>query len=43
MTYYSLANGAKVFDAGVINFGGTANLLPVRQLVANLWNRLGQP
>jgi hypothetical protein len=43
MTYYSLANGAKVFDAGVINFGGTANLPPVKQLVANLWNRLSQP
>jgi hypothetical protein len=43
MTYYSLANGAKVFDAGVMNFGGTANLPPVRQLVANLWSRLSQP
>jgi hypothetical protein len=43
MTYYSLADGAKVFDAGVINFGGTANLPPVKQLVANLWNRLSQP
>ncbi|MGZ4257214.1 MAG: N,N-dimethylformamidase beta subunit family domain-containing protein [Gaiellaceae bacterium] len=43
MTYYSLANGAKVFDAGVINFGGTANLPPVKQLVSNLWNRLSLP
>ena len=30
---YSLANGAKVFDAGAMNFGGTADLLPVRQIM----------
>jgi hypothetical protein len=43
MTYYSLPNGAKVFDAGAMNFGGTAALPPVRQLITNLWNRLSQP
>lgn len=43
MTYYSLPNGAKVFDAGALNFGGTAELPPVRQLLANLWSRLSRP
>jgi hypothetical protein len=43
MTYYALPNGAKVFAAGTINFGGTAELPPVRQLLENLWARLSQP
>ena len=43
MTYYSQPNGAKVFDAGVMNFGGTAQLPPVRQLMGNLWTRLSRP
>jgi hypothetical protein len=43
MTYYSLPNGAKVFDAGAMNFGGTTELPPVRQLVQNLWTRLSRP
>jgi hypothetical protein len=43
MTYYQLPNGAKVFDAGAMNFGGTAELPPVRQLLENLWNRLSRP
>jgi len=43
MTYYALPNGAKVFAAGTINFGGTAQLPPVRQLLENLWARLIQP
>ena len=43
MTYYQLPNGAKVFDAGAMNFGGTAELPPVRQLVQNLWTRLSRP
>ena len=41
--YYQLPIGAKVFDAGAMNFGGTAELPPVRQLLENLWNRLSRP
>jgi hypothetical protein len=43
MTYYRLSNGAQVFDAGALNFGGTADLPPVRQLVQNLWTKLSRP
>jgi N,N-dimethylformamidase len=43
MTYYETAAGAKVFAAGVINFGGSA-LWPVSsRLLDNLWRRLGAP
>jgi hypothetical protein len=43
VTYYRLSNGAQVFDAGALNFGGTADLPPVRQLVQNLWTKLSRP
>ncbi len=43
MTYYATAAGAKVFDAGVINFGGTAMWPQVSPLMANLWARLSKP
>jgi hypothetical protein len=36
-------NGAKVFDAGAMNFGGTADPPTVRQLITNLWERLSRP
>ena len=42
MTYYQTANGAKVFDAGAMNFGGTAEY-PVVRTMANLWARLTKP
>ena len=40
MTYYETADGAKVFDAGVINFGGTARSKPVSTMIENLWVHL---
>ena len=43
MTYYETGVGAKVFAAGVMNFGGWAMTRPVRQMVSNLWARLSRP
>jgi hypothetical protein len=43
MTYYTTPAGAKVFDAGVMNFGGSA-LWPVTStMLENLWAELTQP
>lgn len=41
MTHYVAPNGAEVFDAGVLNFGGTADNPGVSTMVENLWRRLG--
>jgi N,N-dimethylformamidase beta subunit-like, C-terminal len=43
MTYYSTPAGAKVFSAGVINFGGSAENPVVSRLLDNLWRRLSSP
>ena len=43
MTYYTTRAGAKVFAAGVMNFGGSALWPPVRTMVANLWAYLSVP
>jgi hypothetical protein len=43
MTYYETRAGARVFAAGTINFGGTAEWPPVPALLENLWNRLVRP
>jgi len=40
MTYYTTARGAEVFDAGVMNFGGSAQLPQVSALLANLWTHM---
>ena len=41
MTYYETAAGARVFSAGVLNFGGTLMLWPeVGLLLDNVWRRL---
>jgi hypothetical protein len=41
MTYYEHPSGAKVFSAGVLDFGGQMLLWPAAtQLVANVWARL---
>jgi hypothetical protein len=42
MTYYETDPGAKVFSAGVLDFGGSAPLWPVRRLLDNLWRHLTQ-
>jgi hypothetical protein len=43
MTYYETPAGAKVFDAGAINFAASATTQPVSQLLENLWTRLSVP
>nr|MBA3787240.1 hypothetical protein [Actinomycetota bacterium] len=43
MTYYETPQGAKVFSAGTIDFGGTARLSSVHRMLENLWARLAQP
>jgi hypothetical protein len=41
MTYYEHASGARVFSAGVLDFGGQVLLWPqTTQLLANVWARL---
>lgn len=41
MTYYETAAGAKVFSAGVLNFGGESLLWPETQrLLENVWQQL---
>jgi hypothetical protein len=40
MTYYETPARAKVFSAGVMNFGGSALWPQVRTMIANLWAHL---
>jgi hypothetical protein len=40
MTYYSTRSGAEVFNAGTINFGGSADRRDVAALLANLWRHM---
>jgi hypothetical protein len=42
MTYYELG-GAKVFSAGVMNFGGSADWPVVSTILENVWDRLSKP
>jgi hypothetical protein len=43
MTYYTTPAGAKVFAAGVLNFGGSALIPPLPRLLDNLWTALSVP
>ena len=43
MTYYETPAGAKVFAAGVINFGASLGDPAVDRLLTNLWARLTVP
>ena len=43
MTYYETPAGAKVFAAGVLDFGGSATYPPMNQILENLWARLAAP
>lgn len=43
MTYYETPAGAKVFAAGVINFGASLGDPAVDRLLANVWTRLSVP
>jgi hypothetical protein len=43
MTYYGTRRGAKVFSAGVMNFGGSLEYEPQSTMMENIWNRLTRP
>jgi hypothetical protein len=43
MTYYETPAGAKVFAAGVLDFGGSVGFAPMNRLLENLWSRLAAP
>jgi len=43
MTYYATPAGAKVFSAGVMNFGGSALWPAVSRMLENLWERTSRP
>jgi hypothetical protein len=43
MTYYRTRRGAKVFSAGVMNFGGSALWPQVRAMLVNLWANVTVP
>jgi hypothetical protein len=43
MTYYTTRAGAKVFSAGVMNFGGSALWPVVSTMVQNIWTTLSKP
>jgi hypothetical protein len=43
MSYYETPQGAKVFAAGVLDFGGSALTSPTGRLLLNLWDRLSVP
>jgi hypothetical protein len=43
MSYYETPVGAKVFAAGALDFGGSANYWPVTVMLDNLWARLSTP
>jgi hypothetical protein len=43
MTYYRTSRGAKVFAAGVMNFGGTAAFPTPGRMLDNLWAELSRP
>jgi hypothetical protein len=43
MTYYGTARGARVFSAGVMNFGGSALWPVISTMLQNLWQKLSTP
>ena len=43
MTYYETPAGAKVFAAGVLDFGGSSTFWPTKKMLDNLWARLSLP
>ncbi len=40
MSYYETDAGARVFAAGVLDFGGSATFWPVRRMLDNLWRHM---
>jgi hypothetical protein len=40
MTYYETVAGARVFAAGVLDFGGSVTFWPIRRMMDNLWSHM---
>lgn len=40
MTYYETPAGARVFAAGVLDFGGSVTFWPIRRMMDNLWHHM---
>ncbi len=40
MAYYETPAGARVFSAGVLDFGGSATFWPVRRMLDNIWRHM---
>jgi hypothetical protein len=43
MVFHTTPAEAHVFSAGAMTLGGSAMVEPMRQMIANLWDRLSQP
>ena len=43
MTYYETAAGARVFNAGALDFSGSVMFEPMRTMLANLWAHMTTP
>jgi hypothetical protein len=43
MTYYTTPHGAKVFAAGVMNFGGSSLWPVITTMMTNMWEQLSRP
>ena len=43
MSYYETPQGARVFAAGTLDFGGSVLHQPQDRLLQNIWARLAQP
>jgi len=43
MTYYETAAGARVFNAGTLDFAGSVLTAPVTRMLENLWARMTEP
>jgi len=40
MTYYETAAGARVFNAGTLDFSGSVMFEPMRTMLSNLWTHM---
>ena len=43
MTYYEAPSGARVFNAGALDFGGSVGFQPMRRMLDNLWRHMTEP
>jgi hypothetical protein len=43
MTYYETESGARVYSAGSLDLGGSANTWPITRMLENLWQHMLEP